>query len=369
MSGLSRPASPPPRLAVLVHPTGVSPANAEAREHWQATIETPVDFRSGAVAAALTDDDRRALERAHPDGRARFWGTYGRHGSIVRRLAPGDVVVLTGTGHVTGVGRAAFTTQNASLGDALWRNRPREGSYLHVYSLEPFAHAAAPLAGLRDAGVAWFQTPSYIDDHRAAAIIANYPDLIAPLLDYEPASEALLRAVQEYEDADDKVAADLSWVREIAIEVDTAGDATVSSRPATTLHRGENLLVHDYVSRLPRAARARRLLTAVGITDLDVWIGGRHELVEAKSSAARHHVRQALAQLLDYAAATASDPPDVLTALFPHRPDDSAVALLHRYGVDCVFRGRDGAYVRLPAPQEASAAIRRLILVKVPAHT
>ncbi len=74
------------------------------------------------------------------------------------------------------------------------------------------------------------------------------------------------------------------------------------------------------------------------------------------------------AQLLDYAAAMASDPPDVLTALLPHRPDDSAVALLHRYGVDCVFRGGDGAYVRLPAPQEASTAIRRLVLATEPAH-
>ena len=165
------------------------------------------------------------------------------------------------------------------------------------------------------------------------------------------------------------MATDLSWVREMVIEVVTAGDATVSSRPATTLHRGENLLVHDYVSRLPGAAKVRRLLTAVGTTDIDVWIGGRHELVEAKSSAARHHVRQALAQLLDYAAAMASDPPDVLTALFPHRPDDSAVALLHRYGVDCVFRGRNGAYVRLPAPQEASAAVRRIVLGQVPAHS
>lgn len=353
---------------MLVHPTGVSPANAEAREHWRATIETPVDFRTGAVGASLTDGDRRALERAHPDGRARFWGTYGRHGSIVRRLAPGDLVVFTGAGQVTGVGRAAFTTQNASLGDALWRNRPREGSYLHVYSVERFVHAAAPLAGLRDAGVAWFQTPSYIDDHRAATIIANYSDLIAPLLEGEAAPEALLRAAQEYQDADALVAADLSWVREMPIEVVTAGNATVSSRPATTLHRGENLLVHDYISRLPRAARVRRLRTAVGVTDIDVWIGGQHELVEAKSSAARHHVREALAQLLDYAAAMASDPPDVLTALFPHRPDGSAVALLHRYGVDCVFRGGDGAYVRLPAPQEASAAIRRLVLGTEPAR-
>lgn len=291
---------------MLVHPTGVSPTNAEAREHWQATIETPVDFRAGAVAAALTDDDRRALERAHPDGRARFWGTYGRHGSIVRRLTPGDIVVLTGTGQVTGVGRAAFTTQNAALGNALWRNRPREGSYLHVYSMEPFAHAAAPLAGLRDAGAAWFQTPYYIDDHRTTSIIASYPELVAPLLEDETASEALFRTAQEYEDADDAVATELSWVREMAIEVVSAGDDRVSARPATTLHRGENLLVPDYVSRLPRAARVRRLLTAVGTTDIDVRVGGRHELVEAKSSAARHHVRQALAQLLDYATALGS---------------------------------------------------------------
>lgn len=343
---------------MLVHPTGVSRRNPEATDHWRATIQSPVDLRGGAVARALTDTERAALDASHPDGFARFWGTYGRHGSQVRRLSTGDVVVFTAEGRIQGFGRVAVVTENAALGDALWRHRPREGSYLHVYSLDVLIDADEPLDGLRQAGVRWFQTPLYLDDERSGRVLDAYADQVGPLLPVDSTVEAAVLAAID-DAADDALAVELTWVKEVPIEVVTTGDVLVSPRAASTLRRGENLLVHDFVRHLPESARVRRHITAVGTTDVDIWHDGQRELVEAKSSADRRHVRQALAQLLDYACAPGLEPPDVVTALFPRRPDDSAVALLHRYGVDCVYR--DGrSYPRLPAPSENVERVRAL---------
>lgn len=348
------------RPSVLVHPTGVSAANAEARDHWDVTIETTVDFRSGRAGQALTDAERQVLDDLHPEGRTRFWGTYSRHGSQVRRLATGDIVVFTAARRIQGLGRVGLVTENAALGSALWKHPPREGAYLHVYSVGPYVPADEPLNGLRDAGLSWFQTPTYIDDHRAAMILDTYADQLEPLLDWAGPVEGAVRAAVQDDAADAALAVELTWVKEIAIEVATVGDVPVSARAAGTMRRGESLLVHDFVGRLPPGAKVRRLVTAVGTTDVDIWHDERHELVEAKSSADRHHVRQALAQLLDYATAPGVEPPDVMTALFPRRPDDSAVALLHRYGVDCVHRSSDGDYVRTAAPVENVTLVREL---------
>jgi hypothetical protein len=345
---------------VLVHPTGVSRKNVEATDHWRATIETDVDFRAGAVGRALMGPERRALDHLHPAGRAQFWGTYGRHGSQVRRLSTGDIVVFTAGGRIRAFGRVGLVIENAALGDALWRHPPREGSYLHVYSLEPVAMVDESLVGLRDAGVAWFQTPSYFADDRAAKILDAYAPQLGPLLAYVTAVESAISATSDYDAADAALAAELTWVREIPIEVATTGDVPVAARAATSMRRGESLLVHDFVDQLPPGAKVRRLVTSVGTTDVDVWHDTEHELVEAKSSAHRTHVRQALAQLLDYASAMTADPPAVMTALFPHRPDDSAVALLHRYGIDCVYRGSDDTYRRLKASPDNLLAVRRL---------
>ena len=360
MSGLQGPQTTSARPSVLVHPTGVSRKSVEAREHWRATIEATVDFRSGDVGRALTGPERRALDRLHPDGHARFWGTWRKHGAQMRSLSAGDIAVFTAEGRIRGLGRVGLVTENPALGDALWRHPPREGSYLHVYTVDPFITADEPLTGLRAAGVTWFQTPLYFDDDRAARILDTYAAQIGPLLTEVTAVESAVLAAIDYDAADEALAAELTWVREIPIEVATTGDVPVSARAASTMRRGESLLVHDFVAHLPPGTKVRRLVTAVGTTDIDIWRDAQHELVEAKSSAHRTYVRQALAQLLDYASAPGIEAPDVLTALFPRRPDDSAVALLHRYGIDCVHRGEDGEYRRAEAPRTNTDVVRRL---------
>ncbi len=274
-----------------------------------------------------------------------------------------DVVVLTGSGRILGFGRVGLATTNAALGDALWPHRhPTQGSYRHLYSLAPFVPADLPLTGLRDAGVKWFQTPRYFDYARADTIFATFSTEIPPAVDTPALSpvEREMQEVQEYEAADDAVARDLSWVHELEIEVLSVGAVPVRARTSSVMHRGENLSVHAYVASLHPVARRRRYMTSAGVTDADAFLDGRHELVEAKSSAGRIHVRQALAQLLDYAPALGDRKPHSLAALFPSRPDDSAIDLLHRYGVTCIYRTARGSFERLEAPGSAGQAIARL---------
>lgn len=350
--------------AVLLHASGIH--TPQGKQNWERTIERPVDFRSGPVAAALTPAEEQVLEQLHADGRACFWGTHSYYSRHVAKLTSGDVVVFTGTKRVLGFGRLGLLTDNAALGDAMWPKHPVHGSYRHVYSLAPLAHAEMGQVEFRlrgGFGVADdFRGLRVLTDADAEAFLAAFEAEIPPAPSAPAASpiERELQEVQAYEDADSDVARDLSWVRELSLEIRSVGDAGVRGRSASTMHRGENLLVHDYVQTLPSGARPCRYDTPAGVTDLDVHLGGVHELVEAKSSAARTHIRQALAQLLDYAPSLGANVPNVLTVLVPSRPADSAVALLHRYGIDCVYRMRDGSYERLAAPAGPAAAIAGL---------
>jgi hypothetical protein len=117
----------------------------------------------------------------------------------------------------------------------------------------------------------------------------------------------------------------------------------------TLLHRTEALLVKAYRATL--AHGASRLRTPNGITDLYVTAADRRETVEAKRGADHRLVREALAQLLDYAPGC-TEPVTHLTALFPERPERAGVALLHRYGIDCLYRDLSGSFRRLEAPIE-----------------
>ncbi|AVH59338.1 MULTISPECIES: hypothetical protein [Streptomyces] len=69
------------------------------------------------------------------------------------------------------------------------------------------------------------------------------------------------------------------------------------------------------------------------------------------------HVRQALAQLLDYAPHSPV-PAQCLAALFPEPPEREDIELLHRYGIDSIHRERSNSFRRLPAPSEGRALMR-----------
>jgi hypothetical protein len=121
-----------------------------------------------------------------------------------------------------------------------------------------------------------------------------------------------------------------------------------------TVRRGENALVQAYAATLEPAANYGRERTSAGVTDLQVQLGGTHELIEAKSSTGTAAVRQVLAQLLHYA--TKVGPlPDVVSGLFPERPADQHVALLHTYGIDVIYRVGVSKFERDEAAAERRA--------------
>ena len=65
-------------------------------------------------------------------------------------------------------------------------------------------------------------------------------------------------------------------------------------------------------------------------------------------------MRQALAQLLDYAPYSPS-PARHLAGLFPEAPEHEDIELLHRYGIGCIYRQGPGVFRRLTAPEERRA--------------
>ncbi|MFD1524386.1 hypothetical protein [Pseudonocardia yunnanensis] len=117
------------------------------------------------------------------------------------------------------------------------------------------------------------------------------------------------------------------------------------------VHRAEALLVKEYIESLNLDAGKRFKTPEGGIADL--YIEGQEgiEIVEAKRGADRQFVRQTLSQLLDYAPHSPK-PADLLTALFPSQPASSSIELLHRYGIDCVYRTGPGVFTRLAAPDD-----------------
>ena len=133
-------------------------------------------------------------------------------------------------------------------------------------------------------------------------------------------------------------------------------DATEYERQSgtVTLRRAEARLVALYVRTLPDP-QAKRLRLAVGWTDLYVVADG--DLIEAKRSSEHRFVRQALGQLLDYAAHS-DQPINRLTALLPSRPAEVDVRLLHSYGIDCLHWAGGTEFCRLPAPPEAVERMR-----------
>ena len=102
-----------------------------------------------------------------------------------------------------------------------------------------------------------------------------------------------------------------------------------------------------------------RVRTPTGVTDLYIAGHGETEIIEAKSTARHSHVREALGQLLDYAPDSPT-PATRLAALFPQSPAYNDIQLLHRYGVDCIYRVSGANFARQDAPDERRSAMREI---------
>lgn len=291
------------------------------------------------------------LLKLHPEGTARFWGALARHDTKMDRLAEGDPILFTGLNRVQAIGRVGCLLRNAALADALWEPDPDTGSWSNVYSVFDF-HLVHDLEYSDIQVLAGYSSGDRFQETRvprpeqAAALISGLGldvDEVAARAEQQRADEALAQAL----------ALDSAVVDAESIYVQSS---QYERAPGTvTLRRLEARLVARYRETLPEA-QAKRLRLSVGWTDL--YRVEDADLIEAKRSPGHHFVREALGQLLDYAAHS-TQPVTRLTVLFPAAPSTSDVKLLHVYGIDCLYWAGAYDFERLEAPTEARSRIAR----------
>ncbi|MGA5008655.1 hypothetical protein ACPCDX_27200 [Streptomyces koyangensis] len=323
--------------------------NPTARRHWQETLEQEVPFASPKHADTLSPSQRDGLRQLHPSGSARFWGATSVQDAKVARFRTGDVVLFTGKNHVRGIGEVGLTFRNEAFANTMWEPDPIKGSWRNVYSLLSFRPTEIHYSEI------WALPGFNHGDHFMGLRV----------LKEEQAQEILdglgIDTVTEFER---KLARDVAVASALAagttvipVEAFNTPETTYTrSARAIRVGRAESLLVTEYKATLG-GAEVQRLRTPAGLTDLHVTGAAGTEVIEAKSSAEHRYVREALAQLLDYAPHS-PQPADRLTALLPVRPRAAEVALLHRYGIDCVYRVAPHTFDRLAAPEEARKHMR-----------
>ncbi|MET9479004.1 hypothetical protein [Streptomyces sp. NPDC006638] len=303
-----------------------------------------VPFSSGEYASMLSSEELDALHRYHPSGSARFWGATAVQDKKVARLRSGDVVLFTGKGLVRGIGEVGFRFRNPKFADAMWSPDPVKGSWCNVYSLLSFRHTEIPYSEI-------WQLPSFNagDNFMGLRVLENgKAEEILQGLGIATVTETRRKLAQDV-DVANAIAAGTMVVPVEA--VNTSNTSYRREEREIQVHRAESLLLTEYRATL-KGVELSRLRTPSGITDLHVTGPDGTEIIEAKSNAHHSYVRDALAQLLDYAPHSPS-PADRLSALFPVRPTVGSVNLLHRYGIDCLFRQAPYVFERLAAPSQA----------------
>jgi hypothetical protein len=320
--------------------------NPASRARFAATLLREVTFTAPPVADCLSDDELAMLLRLHPGGSARFWGALSSHDSKMARLATGDPILFTGASQVQAIGAVGCLLTNKTLADVLWVPGDA-GSWTNVYSVLDFRQtrgiaygAIRAIAGYSPKDV--FRATRVTSSEQAASLIAG---LGLDATDHEQqdqqAADALLSALGVGSTVVDAEANNIP--------------STQYERPAGTVivRRAEAELVARYRQTLADS-QAKRLRLAGGWSDL--YAVADADLIEAKSDSTHRYVRQALGQLLDYAA-NATQPVRRLTALFPRAPAPADIRLLHVYGIDCLYWTGGSEFHRIEAPEPARLRI------------
>ncbi|MEU0954902.1 hypothetical protein ABZ353_21575 [Streptomyces niveus] len=333
----------------------VSPAfgSAESRRHWKDTLDQLVPFAEFEYAEKLTDEQLGRLKEFHPDGQARFWGATSGHDGKMTEVSAGDVVLFTGKNHVRAIGEIGAIFRNSSFADVMWPPKQGGESWHTVYSLREFAPAEIPYATL-------------------SALLGYKPNFQYPgqlVLSGERARAAidglLITTNTALENAG--AVAPPGKVSELPVERQHTRSTIVERGAQQVLfNRDESALVIEFCGTLTDTT-AIRFSSAAGICDIFLDGPGGRELIEAKSRVGRGHVREALAQLLDYAR-YAPGVVDRLTALFPEPLDPKERRLLHDYGIDIIHRVTPGVFERVPAPDQAREQMRNIWQPREPGH-
>lgn len=139
-------------------------------------------------------------------------------------------------------------------------------------------------------------------------------------------------------------------ITNIPIEAVNSETFVVTSSPESIeAQRREALLVKAYETWLVGQGHqvGRQQITPPGevrpITT-DLYDHTTTELVEAKSSNSRQHVRMALGQVLDYVRYL--DEAQSQAVLLPSKPRDDLIALLNTHDISCVWQDPSGTFER-----------------------
>jgi hypothetical protein len=333
---------------VVIQPSYGRPAS---RRRWRDTLGKPVPFGEPGFARLLTEEQHARLLAMHPAGRARFWGATSTHDKNMERLATGDVVLFTGLRHVRAVGEVGCSFRNKAFADRLWAPDLGSGSWSNVYSLLTFE-----LVSIRYEEV-WrlpgfnqgdnFVGLRFLDEQKGRDVLDGLR------------IETRTSAEQDARDEQAVIGALSAEAQIIDSEAVHTSETSYERRPGTTIvHRAEALLVAEYEATLTGLS-VKRIRTPAGVTDLYVTGYDVVEVIEAKSGSDRRFVREALGQLLDYAPHSPA-PASRLGALFPMRTAEADIALLHRYGIDCIYRTAPKVFARREAPAQARTHMQKL---------
>ncbi|MFE0131121.1 hypothetical protein ACFWY6_06005 [Streptomyces sp. NPDC059037] len=313
-----------------------------------------MDFTDSRYAEALTTEQRAMLLDLHPEGKARFWGATPSHDGKMQGVATGDVVLFTGENRVRAVGEVGVIFRNQELADRLWPPSVDGKSWHTVYTLLDLADAAIPYADLNMA-IGYrpahnFPGQMVLRDDKARSVLEEF--MITPGTEWDRETRDVVPPFDEYSRQATRIAA-LEEQRTRRTSYGRSGRLIV-------VNRRESSLVSEFKQRLLAEGRTvARFYCPGGISDLYVTDGSGAELIEAKSNSGHRYVRQALGQLLDYAPHSPQGA-DRLSALFPDRPATGDVALLHRYGIDCVHRVGQREFERSPAPEGCRDLMRQI---------
>lgn len=312
--------------------------NPKSRRRFDTTITQPVDFATGPAVSCLTAADRTALDKLHPEGKAHFWGATGTHARMMAGLGAGDVVLFTGDNKVKAIGEVGHVFQNVPFADVLWRFSDDDASFAFAYSVTNIRHVERPKSDLLS--LTGFNPADPLTGQRF--VRAELVPAVMAAFDIH--SEAVERRLLA------GLATRLAEGRSRVVDPErhhTDSFATSSAAKVDLAHRVESGLVLKYRGQ---CARLRSFVTASGRrADLYREEGDEVEVIEAKSLSTREKVREAVAQLLDYAVHSPK-PVTRLSGLFPMAPDQESLDFMARLGIDCVFD--DGAgFTRVKAPE------------------
>ena len=333
---------------VVIQPSYGRPAS---RRRWSDTLGKPVAFGEPGFLRLLTEEQYARLLTMHPTGQARFWGATSTHDKNMGRLATGDVVLFTGLSHIQAVGEVGYSFRNKPFADRLWAPDPDSGGWSNVYSLLTFELVSIPyeevwrLPGFNEGDN--FVGLRFLDEQKGKDVLDGLR------IETRTSTEQDARDEQAVIDT---LSAETQIIDSEAVHT---SEASYERTPGTTIvHRAEALLVAEYEETLTNLS-VKRIRTPAGVTDLYVTGPNGAEVIEAKSGSDRRFVRQALGQLLDYAPHSPA-PASRLAALFPGRPAEPDIALLHRYGIDCIYRTEPNVFARREAPAETRTHMQKL---------